>query len=54
LAETILPLKPIDVDSREVTTPHAVRQSRELLRENERVKSGKVKLKTLEMGETAE
>jgi len=52
LAEIVLPSRPIGPDSREAESSHSVsvrlwKESRELLRENERIKNGKVKLRTL-------
>jgi len=56
LSEITLPSKPIDSsDSQEANSPRSVRlwkESREVLKGNERVKSGKVKLRTLQVGET--
>ena len=55
LTELVLPSKPIDVGSQEANSLRLVRrwkEGRKLLKDHEGVKSGKVKLRTLEVGET--
>ena len=57
LAEIVLPSKPIGVDCEEAESSRSVRlwkEGRKALRENENIKSGKAKLRTLEVGETGE
>jgi len=55
LRQIVVPSKPIDTIAQKAKSPRSVRlwkESREVLRENERIKSGRVKLRTLEVGET--
>jgi len=55
LTEVVLRSKPIHAGSEEAKSPRFVRlwkESRRVLGENEMVKSGRVKLRTLEVGET--
>jgi len=55
--ETVIPSKPITLPALETASPRSLKlwkEAREVLEGNEMIKSGKVNLKTLEMGETSE
>jgi len=54
LAEIALPSKPIGEESELSTLFQTLAEGRKALRDKERIKSGKVKLWTLEAGETGE
>lgn len=57
LKEIVVPSRSIDVSSDEATYPRSVRlwnKGRAVLNENEKIKSGKIKLRTLEIGEIGE
>ena len=57
LKELAVPSKPINILGSEMASPRSFKlwkEAREVLEGNEMIKSGKVKLRTLEIGETSE
>jgi len=57
LKQLVIPSNPIDTAGSEMASPRLLKvwkEAREVLEGNEMVKSGKLKLRTLEVGETSE